>query len=309
MSQHLGDLEGLETLEHFRATLAHYRRLFRIEPRAVVHDLHPGYLSTRLAAELAESWARSGCWRSSTTTLTPPPCWPSTGWRAPPWPCPWTARATAPTAGCGGARSWWPTSRGTAGSPASATRPSPAGDLAARRPWRVVAGWLALEPDAYDALASRLRGGPPAELHGPGRRRGGGCNAPLASSAGRLFDAAAAVLGVRRVALYEGQAAMELESLAGRRRSAGLPVPVSQEEGVRMVDPLPLLAALGEGWPGATIGRGLAAAFHESVAEAFARVAGEVAREEGLGTVVLGGGFFQNRVWWRESRAGSRRGA
>ena len=52
VSPHIGDLENLETLEHFQATLDAYRRLFRIEPELAVRDLHPGYLSTRIAEEL-----------------------------------------------------------------------------------------------------------------------------------------------------------------------------------------------------------------------------------------------------------------
>ena len=52
VSQHVGDLENLETLEHFRTTLAAYRILFGLEPQTAVHDLHPGYLSTRVAEEL-----------------------------------------------------------------------------------------------------------------------------------------------------------------------------------------------------------------------------------------------------------------
>jgi hydrogenase maturation protein HypF len=52
VSQHIGDLETIETLEHFDATLDAYRRLFSIAPAAVVRDLHPGYVSTRIAGEL-----------------------------------------------------------------------------------------------------------------------------------------------------------------------------------------------------------------------------------------------------------------
>ena len=68
VSQHIGDLDNLETLDHFRATLAHQRKLFRIDPEIVVRDLHPGYLSTRFAEE-AGTAGRSWC---STTTRTSP---------------------------------------------------------------------------------------------------------------------------------------------------------------------------------------------------------------------------------------------
>jgi hydrogenase maturation protein HypF len=120
-------------------------------------------------------------------------------------------------------------------------------------------------------------------------------NNPLASSMGRLFDAAAAVLGVRQRASYEGQAAMELEALAGSRPAEPLEFPVARNaEGLWELDPLPLLSLLGE-----LRGRGtdpglLAARFHESVAAAAASLASEACEASGLDTVALGGGCFQN---------------
>jgi hydrogenase maturation protein HypF len=114
---------------------------------------------------------------------------------------------------------------------------------------------------------------------------------------GRLFDAAAAVLGVRRAAHYEGQAAMELEAMAGRRRAQPLPFPVSRNgdgDARWILDPLPLLTELGDrACDGVPIPQ-LAAEFHESVAAATADLASRVADEEHLNTVALGGGVFQN---------------
>ena len=111
---------------------------------------------------------------------------------------------------------------------------------------------------------------------------------------GRLFDAAAAVLGVRRGMSYEGQAAMELESLAGDVGARALRMPIEESGGMLVINPLPLLATLGERRQRGVDVRTLAAMFHESVIDAIVRVALRVAAAQRLGVVALGGGSFQN---------------
>jgi hydrogenase maturation protein HypF len=113
------------------------------------------------------------------------------------------------------------------------------------------------------------------------------------TSAGRLFDAVAALLGGRTRVTYEGQAAIELEALAAPvPAGAAQRYPVEQrwEDGQLVLDPTPLVAALMELTPGAPA----AAAFHESFGRATAEAAAGIARGRGLATVALTGGVFQN---------------
>jgi hydrogenase maturation protein HypF len=119
-------------------------------------------------------------------------------------------------------------------------------------------------------------------------------NTPLASSMGRLFDAAAAILGVRCRASYEGQAAMELESLAGSIIAEPLPMEMKEIGELIELDPTPMLAALGEMRQGREHVGLLAARFHETIIHAASHVAVVTARRAGLKTIVLGGGSFQN---------------
>ena len=291
VSQHIGDLENLETLDHWRAAFDAYRRLFRLEPEVAVRDLHPGYMSTRIAgylgleriiavqhhhAHVAAVLAEHG----------------------------FTDRAIGIAfdgTGLGDDGNIWgaeffEADLGTyrrLGQLRYARMPG--GDLAAREPWRAALGYLALDPDAphaftyvLDAVNYNVRN---VALQQMSRR----LNAPYASSMGRLFDAAGAVLGVSLDNQFEGQTAMLLESLAGTRRAQPLPFPmVPGSSGSWLLDPVPLLIALGEL---RTKGIGipeLAARFHESIAAGADELAALLAADCGLGTVVLSGGCFQN---------------
>jgi hydrogenase maturation protein HypF len=112
---------------------------------------------------------------------------------------------------------------------------------------------------------------------------------------GRLFDAAAAVLGVCHRSRFEGEAAMRLEALAGRSAGEVLPFPADwTPTGTRVLDPLPLLAELGRRAMGGDDQVHLAAAFHDSVADATAALVNDLSATTGLRTVALGGGSFQN---------------
>jgi len=173
--------------------------------------------------------------------------------------------------------------------------PLPGGDLAARTPWRTALGYRALAPTDAPAFDAAFAGVPRHEREVVERQLARGLNAPLASSMGRLFDAAAAVLGIRQTARYEGQAPMELEALAGQVPAEPLPFPITEEAGgYLLMEPLPLLAALDDRRRAGDPLPHLAARFHESVAAATAGVVRRVADRTGLVTVALGGGVFQN---------------
>jgi hydrogenase maturation protein HypF len=196
------------------------------------------------------------------------------------------------------------------------------GDLAARRPWRAAAGYLSLAPEQAAAFEEAFCCVPERERRLAAAQIERRVNAPLASSMGRLFDAAAAVLGVRRVASYEGQAAMELEALAStallrlaRRladpaelvtrsrvtdRLPDLDLPTLADgkgaDGPTLMDPVPLLSELGgRVASGEEVGR-LAAAFHLAVGRTTIELAAAACGEGGVERVALGGGVFQNAL-------------
>lgn len=291
VSQHIGDLEDLDTLEHFEHTLQLYRRLFQVDPQVAVRDRHPGYLSSEVAEELgltrvlsvqhhhAHIAAVAG--EHGVTTPVLGIAYDGTGYGddGNVWGAEILLADLAEYRRVGQLR----------------YAPMPGGDLAARRPWRAALGYLSLEPAAAGAFSRAFQSVPEAEHRLAARQIVSGLNAPLASSTGRLFDAAAAVLGLRHTSHYEGQAAMELEALAGDAPAEPLPFPVlDQDGGGWLLDPLPLLAALGERRAAGDDPGRLAARFHESVAAATAELARRACSAYGTGMVALGGGVFQN---------------
>jgi hydrogenase maturation protein HypF len=300
VSQHIGDLENLETLEHFTATLDAYKHLFRIEPEVAVRDLHPGYLSTRLAGDLKleriiavqhhHAHVAAVLAEHGVTEPAVGIAYDGTGYGddGHVWGAEILVADLAGYRRLGHVR----------------YAPLPGGDLAARTPWRAALGYLSLEPAAAEAFAQAFATVDAAERSLAGQQITRALNAPLASSMGRLFDAAAAVLGVRRVACYEGQAAMELEALAGARPARPVPFPLlEQADGSWLLDPVPLLAALGERLAQGGQVPDLAAAFHESVAAATDELVARIAATAGTRTVALGGGCFQNARLFGSVRA------
>ena len=292
VSQHIGDLEDYETLEHFHAALKRTSALFRITPEVVAHDLHPGYLSTRVATELGASrligvqhhhaHIASVLAEHGQTGPAVGLAFDGTGYGED--GCVWGGEALV--ADLTGYRR-----RGQL-----RYAPLPGGDLAVRTPWRAALGYASLAPELAPDFEHAFAGIPSGVRAMAGIQIGRKLNAPLASSLGRLFDAAAAVLGLRREATFEGQAAMELEALAGHQPARPIALPLTEQDGVLVLDPVPLLAALGScrRRGAADVGE-LAAVFHESVAEAAAALALRIAEAEQLDTVVLGGGSFQNQ--------------
>ena len=177
----------------------------------------------------------------------------------------------------------------------------PGGAAAIREPWRMAVSWAlaAVGPDE----ATRIAAGLDPRWHNVlalATVAGSGGGAVLTTSAGRLFDAVAALLGVRLHTSYEGQAAIELEMMARRvpqSQAPRYPVEVlgaGSGAALEVLDPGPLVATVL-----AEIERGteppvVAAGFHEGLGRATAELAARLARRRGLDTVALSGGVFQN---------------
>jgi hydrogenase maturation protein HypF len=166
----------------------------------------------------------------------------------------------------------------------------PGGDRAAREPWRMACSWLVA---AGDEDPPPLLGVEPARWRAVAQMVRTGTAAPPTTSAGRLFDAVAALCGIRAVVTYEGQAAAELEAACDPSHRDTYDVPVTQ---ALTLDARPLIRSIVEDVAGGVDVSVVSARFHNGLAAATAAAVTRIAGERDLGAAVLSGGVFQNRV-------------
>ena len=225
VSQHIGDLENLETLEHFEASIALYERLFRLTPEVVAYDLHPEYLATKYAlARLAGG--STGAPLAADAPLEGVAVQHHHAHLA---ACLAEHGRTGPAIGVSMDGLGYGTDGVLWGGEVLLCDlerfrrfahleelPLPGGALAVKRPVRTAAGWL-LALFGAEGLERARRAGfaaDEAELAAVAAQVESGLNAPLTTSAGRLFDAVAALAGVRQAVILQGQAAIELEMIS-----------------------------------------------------------------------------------------------
>lgn len=309
VAPHTGDLEDLLTYRAFEGNLAHLRRLLDIEPAWVAHDLHPAYLSTQYAVREFPENRRIGVQHHHAHVASAAAEAGLTGE---------FIGVAFDGLGMGDDGTFWGGEIlvATLASYRRVARfgraPMPGGALAVKKPYRMalgyllsaeafepdgsVAGWI--DPELTRAFLDRLD---PREVEVVRMQLARGLNAPVASSAGRLFDAAASLLGIRDVAEYEAQAAIELELLAEEGSVTALPFDIVRHDdpgsgtSLLVYDPRATLRALLEGRANGATAEHLAARFQETVAAVTRRLCGDVRTATGLRTVALSGGVFQNQ--------------
>jgi hydrogenase maturation protein HypF len=291
LSHHIGDLENYEALRSFREAIAHFQRLFDVRPALIAHDLHPEYLSTKWALEHAEV-PTVGVQHHHAHVAS---CLADNGEEGPVIGVAFDGLGYGSDGTLWGGEFFLADLAGFERAGYLTPVPMPGGAAAIREPWRMAAVYLerAFGPDAPRLpVTTRNEARWSAML----KIAGSGLNAPLTSSAGRLFDAAAALLGVRDTVSYEGQAAIELEQLAdpaepGAYRAAlTMKTEAFELEGADFVRgivrdlaaqvPTPLIAAR----------------FHNGVARAILHGCRLLRERSGLSTAALSGGVFQNML-------------
>ncbi|SMC40882.1 carbamoyltransferase HypF [Sporomusa malonica] len=290
MSAHTGDLENLATYESYLAAIEHFKKLLHVTPQVVACDLHPEYLSTKYAASLPLPRVAVQHHHAHIAAVMA------------------EHHLTEPVIGI----AFDGTGYGTDGTLWGgeflvadlsgfrrfghlAYMPLPGGAKAIKEPWRLAA-WLLKELYGQEFInmnipvVHQLPKGWELVLAAAEK----GINTPLSSGAGRLFDTAAALLGIRQSIHYEGQAAVELELAAQGAQGQVLPYVITETDGAWILDFKPVFAAMCQSMIKSTAVPQLAADFHTTLAVAACEIVFKISKVSGLKQVVLSGGVFQN---------------
>ncbi len=292
LSQHIGDMENLETYNFFKLTIRHLQKILEIDPEVIAHDMHPDYLSTRFAVQ-----------HSTLPTIAVQhhhahivSCMADNGITEP------VLGMAMDGTGLGDDGKIWGCEI-LLSDLISYRRvahleyiPQPGGDMAAKQPWRMALIYLykAFGQDLFDLPIPFISRIDPQQSPIIIKMAQKGMNSPLTSSCGRLFDAVSSLLGLRDKIAYEGQAAIELEMSQTGEDKIAYPVSFRKENGLRIMETSPIIRGIVHdimaGKSRGTISR----RFHNTLIELLAEVALDIKDETGIITVVMSGGSFQN---------------
>lgn len=305
VSHHIGDLENFETFQSFEEGIRNFENLFKLTPEAIAFDLHPNYLSTQYALE-----------RASRDNL------PSFG----------IQHHHAHIASCM-AENHIPSSSPVIGVSFDGTGYGidgaiwggeillsdyksfkrlyhlkyyriPGGDMAIRNPSRLALAYLSQADIEWDKNLPSFQASSAQQLKTLKAQLSHRINAPFSSSMGRLFDAVAALIGVRQSINYEAQAAIELEAIADPTETSAYsfdfyreePESLSSNTSPTIIDPDPLLSEILIDYQNNCPISKISSKFHNSVANMVLNVCSEIRNQHGISDVVLSGGVWQNQT-------------
>ena len=288
ISQHIGDLETIQAFDAFQRVSAELQKLFDAPANQVASDAHPDYLSTRFA--MASGLPCVSVQHHLAHVLS---CMAENDLTPPVLGVAWDGTGYGSDGTVWGGEFFEIRSDGYKRVAHLRQFPLPGGEQAVKEPRRSALGlvFAMLADDAFNrADLATVKAFSSKELAGLRTMLSRNINSPVTSSAGRLFDAVASLIGVRQRSTYEGQAAMELEFLASEAEPGAYDLAL-RESDLAVLDWATcikgLLADLQQGVAPSLI----SARFHNALVEAVIKVA----RQQALERVVLSGGCFQNR--------------
>jgi hydrogenase maturation protein HypF len=302
LSHHIGDMENYETLRSFREGVEHYCRLFDVQPELVAYDLHPEYLSTKYARELEEAGLPAvGVQHHHAHVAS---CLADNE-------CPAEERVIGVAldgTGYGTDGAVWggeffegSIREGFVRRAHLEYAPLPGGSAAIRQPWRMALGHLITlygEDEVLKLSLAMVRRVGERNVRLIARLVEHNLNTPPTSSAGRLFDAVAALIevpGTQRTT-YEGQAAIELELTADGPASRGYPVRLRPEGDTWIVETREIIHGVVDDLQAGIATEAISSRFHRTMAEVLVAGCERIREAEGTTAVALSGGTLQNML-------------
>ncbi len=299
VSQHIGDLENLETLNHFQRTVEIYRRLFRIEPEIVAYDLHPEYLSTKFALGLPGK--KVGIQHHFAHLAG---CLAENGEEGPAIGLSFDGLGYGTDGALWGGEFLEGDFRSFRRRAHFEYLPMPGGAAAIRHPWRMALSYVyhllgkerLMKVLPIFTRAARSGSSGEEKIRVLLRQMDRKMNSPLTSSCGRLFDGVSALLGLCPSITFEGQAAVELEMIADREEGGRYEFILEPEGEQEIIRLRPLIEGILLDWEKGIAPARIAGKFHHTLVEIGKTVCEKIRRQGGPEKVTLSGGVFQNRL-------------
>lgn len=308
LSQHIGDLQNLESHRFFEQAILHLQRVLQLKPEVIAYDLHPDYFSTKWA--LAQSGVKAVGVQHHHAHIASCMAENQLHGRVIGFALDGTGYGTD-------GRIWGGEVltcdyRGFHRAAHFDYVPLPGGEAAIHEPWRMAVSYLFQHfgPEFLSIPLAFTRDLPAHQVRTLLRMIRNGVNSPLTSSCGRLFDAVAALIGIRQQVNYEAQAAIEMEMAIGDECcEEAYPIAVAGQAGAWIIDTKAMFQAVIEDLSRNLPVSRISAKFHNGLVEVFTTVAKLIRHREQLNRVCLSGGSFHNaylseRMERRLSQAG-----
>jgi hydrogenase maturation protein HypF len=293
LSQHIGDLENMPSLDFFTETIDHMKRILGIAPELVAFDLHPDYLSTRYAQAL-KAVEKVPVQHHHAHIVS---CMAENKIDGPVIGLSFDGTGYGTDGNVWGGEVLIADAAGFRRAAHMAYAPLPGGEAAIRQPWRMAVSYLCETfgrgfEDLDLPLFNQIDG---LHIKTMGKMVRNRINSPHTSSLGRLFDGVASIIGLRNHVAFEGQAAMELEMMAAERTTGTYDYEWISDDIHRVLfQPIirGIVRDMKKGIPQAEI----SAKFHRTLIRLFTELCGVISKESGVNTVALSGGVFQNSI-------------
>jgi hydrogenase maturation protein HypF len=293
LSQHIGDLENATASDFFCMTIAHMQRILDITPNLLVCDLHPDYLSTRYALERRMTGMEVMQVQHHHAHIVS--CMAENRINGKVIGLAFDGTGYGSDGAIWGGEFLIADEIGFDRVGHLAYMPLPGGTAAIREPWRMAAGSLysVFGEAMWDMDIPLFREIDAKKLRFLQNMMDRGINCPRTSSMGRLFDAVAAIVGIRYTVAYEGQAALELEMLADHGESGCYPFEWLFEDGYRILLH-PIIQGVVADMQNGVSPDVISARFHQTVIRMSTALCTQIRQDSGLNRVALSGGVFQN---------------